>query len=271
MMTMDPRLEDRRREVAEDRARRNVRRLIRFLLAIGVIGAGVWLFLSPWLSAQEIEVRGVSASATEEILVQERVVAGRPLILIFDRSVEEALTADPWVKDADVHVDWPDGVLVQIVERVPVAMVETRGGWAQRSVDGYALPGGPSGPSDTMPTVVLTEIADPDATDSILLLSALEFVDTLPVSIGSSVVVDQRDGELWATVSGLEVRLGRPTEMEAKALTLTALLDRGVAPGSTVNLIAPTNPAIVAPAPPEEESGEQGEESDDSTGTTTEP
>ena len=39
----------------------------------------------------------------------------------------------------------------------------------------------------------------------------------------------------------------RPIEMAEKAAALTALLERGVPPGSEVNLIAPTRPAVATP------------------------
>jgi hypothetical protein len=48
-------------------------------------------------------------------------------------------------------------------------------------------------------------------------------------------------------VTGFQVRLGRATEMRAKALSLAALLREQPAPGSILTLIAPTAPAITTP------------------------
>jgi hypothetical protein len=65
--------------------------------------------------------------------------------------------------------------------------------------------------------------------------------------MSSNAVLEERSGELWAIVSGFEVRLGRPVEMKAKALTLATLLQENLPPGAEINLIAPTNPAVSAP------------------------
>jgi hypothetical protein len=65
---------------------------------------------------------------------------------------------------------------------------------------------------------------------------------------GITVVVTESEGELWADVAGMVVRLGRPIDMEPKARALVALLAEGLPPGATVNLVAPTRPAVIAPA-----------------------
>jgi cell division protein FtsQ len=246
MTSIDPRLADRRKEVAEDRARRNIKRLLRLMIFLGTIGLVVWLFLSPTLSADEIDIAGVGSSRAGEILEEELVVMGRPLILIRAGSIEERLLADPWIKSADVDIDWPNRVAVTIEERSPVAWVETAGGWARRAVDGVALPG-TDVPDDTMAHVMLPGVSDSDIYESFELTGSLEFVAALPVSMSSNAVLEERSGELWAIVSGFEVRLGRPVEMKAKALTLATLLQENLPPGAEINLIAPTNPAVSAP------------------------
>jgi hypothetical protein len=81
-------------------------------------------------------------------------------------------------------------------------------------------------------------------------LGALEFADALPIELRSGAIVRSgANGELWAVVSGFQVRLGRPIEMKAKALSLDALLREQPAAGSTLTLIAPTHPAISPPSP----------------------
>ncbi len=252
-MAIDPRLIDRRREVAEDRARRNVTRLVRFLVVLAVIGAVVWLFLSPLLSVKAVSTTGILASDANARLAERGVVVGRPMILIDAGVVAETLEQDPWVGEARVEKDWPNRVRVTIVERVPVAWVETAEGWDRRAVDGVVLPVS-DGPDETMPKLVFPGVSAVDAGESPMVLGALEFVDALTPELrtGATMRVEE-NGELWATVSGYEVRLGRPTEMTGKALSLQALIAQTPAPGSTLVLIAPTNPAT-APA-----GGEAGE------------
>lgn len=265
MMTIDPRLADRRRDVAEDRARRNVNRILRFLAVVAVVGGVVWLMLSPTFSVESVEVSGVQTSETNTVLAANKVVAGRPLILIRTDAIEAELLGDPWVKEASVDLDWPRSVVVAISERSPVAWVENADGWFRRAVDGVALPG-ESVPDDTMGQIRLPSVSADDAVESPLMLGALEFIDTLPVALGSNAIVDERSGELWALVGGFEVRLGRPVEMADKALSLATLLEEPLVAGSVINMIAPTNPAVVPPGTDGAIDGETGTGGDGSTG-----
>ena len=257
MMTIDPRLADRRRDVAEDRARRNVNRILRLLAVVAVVGGVVWLMLSPTFSVAAVEVSGVQSSETGAVLAANNVVMGRPLILIRTKPVEAELLGDPWVKEASVSLDWPRGVIVAVSERSPVAWVETADGWYRRAVDGVAL-SGESVPDDTMGQIRLPSVPAGDALESPLVLGALEFIDTLPVALASNAVVDERSGELWAVVGGFAVRLGRPVEMAGKALSLATLLQEPLVGGSVINMIAPTNPAVVPPGNGEAIDGETG-------------
>lgn len=245
-MSIDPRLADRRKEVAEERARRNIGRLLRFIVGLGVLGAVVWLLLSPSFSVRDFDLTGVHSSSTREILDQAQVVMGRPLVLIRPSSVEDTLLSDPWIREADVDLDWPNRAVVSINERTPVAWVESSEGWSRRAVDGVALPG-VDVPDDTMAHIMIPGIGDDEIVGSLTALGALAFVDTLPVSLSSNAVIEERSGELWAVVAGFDVRLGRSSEMEAKALSLAALLAEPLVPGSEINVIAPTNPAVTPP------------------------
>jgi cell division protein FtsQ len=243
-MTIDPRLIDRRREVAEDRARRNIGRLLRFLALMAVIGAVVWLFLSPYLSIDTVQVAGVKQSRAEEVLDEEGVGEGTPMILINADRIETLLEQDPWIAHADVEKSWPGSVVVRIDERVPGAWVKTSGGWARRATDGHALPS-TGEPDATLARVELPSINDDEAVRSTVVLGAVEFAAALPERLRPVTVVRiGAAGELWAEVDGYQVRLGRPTEMTAKAVGLIAMLAQQPPKSSTITLIAATHPAL---------------------------
>jgi cell division protein FtsQ len=247
MMRIDPRLAERRREVAEDRARRKVSRLVKVLVAIGVLGALVWLFLSPLLSVATVTTSGVAASSAETVLVEHGVVAGTPLILIRAGKVESALETDPWVRESVVEIDWPTSVVVRIEERVPVGWLETEEGWGLYAVDGVQLATAPE-PDSSMPWIQLGAVPIDETESSPEVLGSLEFAATLPEPLKAGARVrTEPGGEIWAEVAGFQVRLGRAVEMGAKALSLAALLREQPAPGSTLVLIAPTHPAVSPP------------------------
>ncbi|HEU5113892.1 MAG TPA: FtsQ-type POTRA domain-containing protein [Acidimicrobiia bacterium] len=246
-MRIDPRLAERRREVAEDRARRKVNRLVKLLIAIGVLGGVVWLFLSPLLSVATVTTSGIAASSAASVLVEQGVVSGTPLILVRAGSVESALEADPWVRESVVEVDWPTGVVVRIDERVPVGWLETDEGWGLYAVDGVQLAAAPE-PDPLMPWIQLGPVPIDETESSPDVLGSLEFAATLPDELKAGARVrTEPGGEIWAEVTGFQVRLGRPVEMGAKALSLAALLRDQPPSGSTLTLIAPTHPAVSPP------------------------
>lgn len=260
-MTIDPKLAERRKTVAENKAKRNLSRLLKFLAAVVVVGSVVWLLFSPWLSVSRVDTNGIDVSAGQSILADLRVVAGTPMILVGADSTESALLEDPWIAEAQVEKIWPNFVTVDVVERSPVAWARTEGGWTRRAIDGVALPSEPE-PDDVMGRIEMPGLADVAAETAPDMLGALEFVEALPTSLHSGTVVTTDAGELWATVQGYQVRLGRPAEMREKALSLHALLQEQIPEGSLLNLIAPTIPSFLPPGAGEE-TGEDDQSTED--------
>lgn len=246
-MSIEPRLMERRRTVAEDKAKRNVSRLLKFLASLLVLGAAVWLVFSPWLSVSQVDAVGISVSRANSILADQGVVAGTPMIRIGVEDTEQALLADPWIATAQVSLDWPDRVVVEIVERTPVAWTQTADGWTRRAIDGAALPSEPE-PDPDMARIELPGLSPGEAASDPDMAGALQFVDTLAPRLHPGTVVYSNEGELWATVSGHQVRLGRGVEMAAKALSLQALLEEELPEDAILVLIAPTNPAVTTPS-----------------------
>ncbi len=255
---MDPRLLQRRKAVAEDTAQRNAGRLLRFLVTVIIVGILAWLAFSPWLSVSQVRTAGIAASHANETLAAHRVVAGTPMIMLRPAAVERALELDPWIRSARVHLQWPDEVIVRVDERVPVAWFQTAGGWAKRDLEGVAMPG-PNSPDDTLPWISLPGLDEVDAESSVFVVGAAEFVANLPDSTHSDMTMRVEDGELWAVVDGYQVRLGRPVEMGAKALSLIVLLREPLPENSILVLIAPTHPAVQPPETP----GVSGDEVDE--------
>jgi len=260
-MSVDPRLTERRKTVAEDNAKRSMSRLLKFLLGLLLVGSLLWLAFSPWMSIKQVTTSGVVASGSHSVLTQEGVVAGTPMILVNPSRVEERLLEDPWVAEAAVRRLWPNEVTVEVSERTPTAWVRTEDTWTRRAVDGVALPSEPD-PDEDMAWIEMSELSEREATESTDLLGALEFVEALPADLHPGTVVTRVDGEVWATVDDYQVRLGRAVDMTEKALSLDALLDQGISEGSTVVLIAPTNPAVLTPDQIDQGDDGAGEESD---------
>lgn len=242
-MSIDPRLMERRRTVAEDKAKKNVSRLLKFLALLVVIGAVVWLAFSPWLSVAQVDATGIEVSTANSILAERGVVAGTPMIRISVDGTEQALLQDPWIASAEISRNWPDRVSVEIVERTPTAWTRTAEGWTRRSSDGVALPSG-SEPNPEMAWIDLPSLGSDAAADDPDMLGALEFVASLAPRLHPGTTLYENGDEIWATVSGFEVRLGRGVDMAAKALSLQALLAEELPADATLVLIAPAYPAV---------------------------
>ncbi len=245
-MSIDPRLVERRQTVAEDNAKRNMWRLLKFLAFVVVMGGLVWLVFSPWLSVSRVDTNGVESSQANTILADHRVVAGTPMIQIDPGGVEESLLEDPWIAEATVGRRWPNVVTVDIIERTPVAWTLTADGWMRRAVDGVALSSADE-PDSGMARIEMPDLAEVAVATTPDMVGALEFVDALADPLRADTVVTLIDGEIWATVDGFQTRLGRAVDMREKGVALTALLEENLAPGSVLVLIAPTNPAVMTP------------------------
>lgn len=244
MKTMDPRIARRRGEVSEDRARGRLRWLLRFLVIALLIAGVAWLLRSPLLSIREVVATGAVQSDPTAIAVDAGVTVGVPTISVRTGIVREALLEDPWIADATVFVAWPGRIEIDVQERVPAVAVETTEGWLAVAGDGTVL--------DIVaedPGLVRVVIAVPDRVapgtriDDAAMRGALAFAAAFPSGEDPLVVVAGDDG-LWAKFRGHDVRLGRPAEMEEKALALTALLENGIADGAHIDLMSPRRPAI---------------------------
>lgn len=241
---VDPRLAERRRAVAESNARRRLRRLVWVLVAGAVIGGLGWLAHSPWFAISRVVVSGVTGSDTLAILNDAGVVEGTPLITVGPRKVEERLVADPWVVNADVRLILPGTVEVTVNERTPVAWVQSDDRWAVVGGDATVLR------YDTTPGFPRAEFEVPGPTrgnayQDERVIGSLSFFLTLPPDLQEAASMGERDGEIWARVQGYAILLGLPTEMDQKASALVAMLAEGLESGTTINLVAPSRPAVV--------------------------
>jgi cell division protein FtsQ len=241
VVEVDRRIAARRRQVAEVQARSSLGRLMWALVLALAAALTVWLFRSPVLAVSSIAVSGFEAAEIDSILSANGVVLGRPMVTVRPAGVERALLADPRIKEASVELDWPQGVVVGIEPRRAVAWANLGGHWGQVGVDGVVMATAPE-PSDGLP---ILEVPWDGSDPSSEALGGLEFLAALDVLVAQQTVVITRGDELWAMLPNVTIRLGRPTDMTAKAMALEAVLTQGVEIGSVVNLLAPTRPAVM--------------------------
>lgn len=236
---MDPRLAARRRTVAESRVRAGLRRLVVVLVIAGLAAATLAVLRSPLFSVDRIDVVGERTTDPVARLAAVGIAPGVPLIQVDLEAAEAALLEDPVVATAEVGRRWPDRLEVTVTERSGVAWVDRGSGWEQLALDSVVLARGE--PGALAPRIRSTPGQER------ALEAALVFVDALAPRLKAGIVIDARTDELVGTWNGLTVRLGRPTDMEAKARALEVVVDDEPEAGSEITLIAPDRPAVLPP------------------------
>lgn len=250
MTTMEPRVAERRKGVSEDRARHRLRRVLIVIALIAVAALGFWLIRSPLLSVSSITVTGSEISDPAVIIDELGVIVGTPTIDVDSGAIERAVEGDPWIETAEVSVRWPGTVAVAVTEHAALAPARAGDGWVMLSRASTVLEP-VDGPVEGVFTVDIDTSTTPigGAVVNPMVSGALSFGSALRPDLSADAVIFVDDGSLFATVGGHLVRLGRPIDLEEKALVLASLLDTELVEGAEINLIAPTRPAVLDPQP----------------------
>jgi cell division protein FtsQ len=98
-------------------------------IAVGLVVVVLLAAYSPLLSVRTIEVTGTSRldPATVQAAVSDQL--GRPLALVDEGAIREELAQFPLIKSFAIEALPPSGLGIRIVERTPVAQVQTAAGW----------------------------------------------------------------------------------------------------------------------------------------------
>lgn len=215
-------------------------------LALAAVAAAAGFALhSPWLSVREIEIQGAVHSHPAPLIAEAGVGEGAILVWVDTGEVARAVSADPWISDVRVERVWPDRLVVEVLEREPVAWFEGTNTWMLVASDGTVLevaaePGGGH---------LRAELAFPDLDPGTRPSDPtwgeiVELATTLRDDLGGALTVQLRDTELWTEAFGHPVRLGYPIDLADKGRTLRALLQEELPAGATLDVSSPRRPAV---------------------------
>ena len=212
---------------------------------VSVVGA---IAHSPWLALDEVEIVGADRAPVATLVSALGIGEGALMIWINTGAIEQAVLADPWVRDVKVDRVIPDRLVVAVLEHTPAMWVEGMEGWMLVSRDGTVLETAEVA-STGLPRAVLavTSRAPGDVPREPIWRESLALALTLPPDLGAEAVLAWEGAELWLSLPGYRARLGFPNDLGDKARVLSGLLADGVPAGSIIDLVAPTRPAVVPP------------------------
>jgi cell division protein FtsQ len=213
------------------------RYVIASVLLVALVAGAVWLvFISSVLTVKKVDVRGESFLSRRQVLDAAAVPTGGHLAELDLAAIRSRVEALAPVRHVDVSREWPDGVLIKITERTPVAVVEIGGGFHAMDADGVLFRDYPRPPAG-MPRVVST--AD---TGSAALAEAARVIASLPHTLAARVdhvQVRGIDQISLAMRSGATVIWGSDAQSALKAEVLARLLPH---PAGTYDVSVPGQP-----------------------------
>lgn len=198
------------------------RYVLALVLVVALLGGGVYLvFFSSTLSVQGVEVQGTQTLTEEQVREAADVPLGGPLATVDLDRVAYRVRSLAIVKSAEVTRKWPHDVLIEIVERQPVAVVEIAGRLQSLDVDGVVFGSYRKAPQG-LPLVKAQSGVDSDAlAEGAAVVGALPTDLAAKVDFAEVVSIDQIDLRLR---NGSQVRWGSAEQSAEKAEVLAAML-----------------------------------------------
>lgn len=196
--------------------------------------AGWLLWGTSLLGVRSVEVAGADLVAAEEVVAVAGVDHRTPLLRVRESDVAERVGQLPAVASVQVHRQFPDTVVIEVVEREPVAAVSTGGEFALVDAEGllfHELPRPPAG----LPEVVVSDAGDAGEQIRAALTVLAALAPPLREQLLTVMVTGPVSIELELS-SGWTVIWGDEHDSELKARVVAALLDQE---GEIIDVSAP--------------------------------
>jgi cell division protein FtsQ len=246
---IDPRIRARRIQVQRGVGRRRLQRLVDVGLVLAVAAGFALALRSPLLDVDEVTVRGAAHTSTEAAIEQAGVAPGDQLMDVDLTAVGERVAVLPWVKTVVVHRGLDGRLELELTERTPVAvigegpaavLVDDEGRVLARAEDEPDLAVGLVRVASDAAGLVPGQAAPAGLHDALTLATRLDGVPGLAVQLGE-------DGALVGVLaeSGIEVRFGPATRLDAKVRDLQTVLDQvDLTCADVIDVGSPGNPVL---------------------------
>lgn len=254
------RMRERRERVSVGRGRRRLVVLALMIVAAAGAAGFVWvrssdvftierLIVSQGRHVTEAELRGAAGSAL-----------GSTLLRVDLNTIKQKVMALSYVRDAKLYRRYPDALEVQVVEYVPVAVVQAAGGrrWLVAD-DGHVLEPTAAVPAGMSLVVSQGEVqlraggpAGPQIVQVLPVAALLRDRNVWPASHPVSKVVVSTYGEVALVLGGgAQVRLGDPTDLKRKLMVAAEVIDRKSRDGRPLEYVDVRDPGMAVAKPKE--------------------
>lgn len=248
--SMDPRVRARRIAVKRAAGRK---RLVWAAVVGGVVVVVVGVlatFSSSLFAVETVDVQGATYTSARNMAQLQAVIdelSGEPVLLVDTRKAEIELEQIPWVERAFVSTDFPNRVLIDLRERLPLATyVGSDERYRVIDRDGRVLDVLDGRPADYMLLTGTGPDLEPGALAGAPFAQAAQLVGALPAELRArtlSASVDATTGDLGLVLQGqadpasttpdaavpdVEVRLGNATGLDSKLARLLQQLRDGI-------------------------------------------
>ncbi len=117
--------DERERRIAETRRRRRIRIALFAITVVAVVAGMTALYRSQLFSIDDVQVIGAERLTADAVRGRAEVPTDATLLRYPAKEIKERLLAYAWIAEAQVTRDFPHTLRIRIVERKPIASVDT--------------------------------------------------------------------------------------------------------------------------------------------------
>jgi cell division protein FtsQ len=223
-----------------------------------LLGVGVILH-STLFRLKQVQVVGISHRTPEEVVTLAGVAMGDNILLMDEEKIRDKINSDRYLVFQSMQRDYPDGLIIEVYERKPIANIQSMG--MQYTLDGEGMvleqtqmlqleEGMVAVTGMQIVSSVLGQYITCQAAEQ---LSAYRQVMTELAAQGAASQISElnlqdMDNLYLISVDAFTIRLGDDTDMRAKIGAMRAVLEylrqNGREKGS-VDVSAPVNPTYI--------------------------
>lgn len=235
--------------------RRHPRAAVAAALAVALLVAGcfwLWFKDSPLVSVNRVRVTGLSGPEVSQIRQALDAAAVRMTTLDVDMArLRAAARPYPDVRSLTVNTSFPHGMVIHVIEQVPIAQVSVNGSPMAVSRDGSLLAATPG--TTHLPVLSVTSLPSGTRFTGAGALATLAVLSAAPYGFLTHIQTAQdtsQNGVVVQLRQGPQIRFGDTTQLHDKWAAALAVLGTPSAQGAQyIDVTDPGRPAAGAATP----------------------